>query len=264
MKKIILGITCFVVSFFGCTIIAHTFQVNTFPDRYSEILERYFGDYDDYYKAGHSIDSGEGKIPAETQIQYGNNHSQQVIIHNEESLFTQLEEMYTSIQYDELKKRIGDQNIDLYVRNAYNAIRPQVLPFDYTKDNDRIAKDYTKYYSPSFCIHNGYTLDKLFEKQSGLYMIFVCDNEDIAKALINEVKNANAIIIITKESVNIEYDKVPDHHYLFYYNGELIENGYELMGQNRDYQDDDNMCEQGTVIYNYNQYIKSQLNNNSF
>ena len=263
MKKIILGITCFVVSFFGCTIIAHTIQVNTFPDRYSDVLENYFGDYDDY-KTEYSNDHDKGKRQTETQIKYGNNHSQQVTIHNEESLFTQLEEMYTSIQYDELKKRIGDQNIDLYVRNVYNAIRPQVLSFDYTKDNDRIAKDYTKYYSPSFCIHKGYTLDKLFEKQSGLYMIFVCDNEDTAKALINEVKNANAIVIITKESVNIEYDKVTDHQYLFYYNGQLIENGHELMGQNRDYQDDDNMCEQGTVIYNYNQYIKSQFNNNSF
>lgn len=264
MKKIMMGVICFVVGLLGCSMVAYTIQENAFPNQYRTVLESYFGKYKDNYERGYSIDGGEGYVPSAVQIRYGEHYLENVKINDEESLFNQLERIYVSCQTDELKKRLSDNNINIYIKNAYNAIRPHVLKFDYTKDNNRISEEYSKYYCSSFCIHKGYTMNKLFEIQNALYMVLVCDNEKTANAFIEEIPNVNAMIIITDQpteinELKIELAEITDYHYIFTYNGKVIENGKELMGKNKDYQDDLNMYEQGTVIYNYNHYVKEQF-----
>ena len=51
---------------------------------------------------------------------------------------------------------------------------------------------------------------------------------------------------------------------MFVYHGKVIEDGQKIMGLNKDYGDNENGYEQGTIIYNFNHFIKDRYNQNEY
>ena len=71
---------------------------------------------------------------------------------------------------------------------------------------------------------------------------------------------------MNEDSLTIEANKIENDSdkYMFVYHGKIIEDGQKIMGVNKDYGDNENGYEQGTIIYNFNHFIKDMYNQNEY
>ncbi|WP_317317173.1 hypothetical protein [Longibaculum muris] len=270
--KVIVTVVLLVSIIVGSSLVFDSMKKNSFPYKYQDILTSYLGDYTIEKKAKNKADKTERSMSDSWDINYGKQLKDNMLIYDEKSFFTQLQDTYVSHHFLQLSEKINAKDSILYLRNAFMAI-----PYAYTSDNcekldDQIAKNYSQYYPQSFCINEGYNIDHLFtEKKSPLFFVFVCNNKETANRFISEIKNVNAIIIITsdvmnEDSLTIEANKIENDSdkYMFVYHGKIIEDGQKIMGLNKDYGDNENGYEQGTIIYNFNHFIKDMYNQNEY
>lgn len=270
--KVIVTVVLLVSMIVGSSLVFDSMKKNSFPYKYQDILTSYLGDYTIEKKAKNKTDKTERSMSDSWYMNYGKQLKDNMLIYDEKSFFTQLQDTYVNHHFLQLSEKINAKDSILYLRNAFMAI-----PYAYTSDNcekldDQIAKNYSQYYPQSFCINEDYNIDHLFtEKKSPLFFVFVCNNKETANRFISEIKNVNAIIIITsdvmnEDSLTIEANKIENDSdkYMFVYHGKIIEDGQKIMGLNKDYGDNENGYEQGTIIYNFNHFIKDMYNQNEY
>lgn len=261
MKKrlmIFLGVIVFV------GIVVYAFQENAFTYKYDNVLQSYFGEYECKEDKGTREDKSARYSGKSWNIHYGSDFNNHTDIKDDESLFLQLEQKYIFNNEQKLEQKLNNDNLSVYFKNASNLYNP--LKTDFKKNDDKIADNYSKYYPESFNIYEDYNLNNLFTNNNiPIYLIIICDNQETANQCIKEIKNLNAIIRISSDFGDISEKDIEDEtitetkgNYLFVYNGQLIEN--DFISNNEDYNDDENIYKQGTILYNYHQYIKIQPN----
>lgn len=245
-------------------IVVYAFQENSFLHKYDNVLQSYFGEYECKEDKGTREDKSDrysGKI---WSVRYGSTFNERADIRGDESLFLQLEQKYIFNNEQKLTQKLNNNNLSIYFKNASHVNNSLIT--DFKKVDDKIADNYSKYYPKSFNIYEDYTLDKLFvNNDTPIYLIIICDSQETAKQCIKEIKNLNAVIRISSDYKNIGEKDIEDEtiketkdNYLFVYNGQLVQT--DFISKNEDYNDNENIYKQGTLLYNYNQYVKSKYN----
>ncbi|MFR7591775.1 MAG: hypothetical protein ACLUVC_10045 [Longibaculum sp.] len=268
MKKLLKGSLLFCFALICISYIAYFFQQQTFPYTYQKTIDNFFGKCQIAKDNGYSNDKSTRFDKVNHWKITPTNVNQDFVINDQLQFFSQLQYIYVNQYEKDLKQKLGNENIYISLRNAYDPFLPDtIIEEGYPNGDQQIYENYDKMYPNQFKISDHQDITQLFEEKSiPLYFIMVCDDKNIAEKFVNEVKNVNAIIKIVPSKTNINSPDIDhailqsdDDSYMFVYQGKPIQDAYHIMSQKTQEKQQYKAIENNTILYNYNQYIKEHI-----
>lgn len=268
MKKYLKILICFIVFIFIGSMILHSFNQKSFPDKYESICNSFFKDWKIEEIVHDDIAFPKKYLSKVWKINFDAQLSKETFIEDEMGFFLALQKTYVQQNMKYIQEELGDKNIRIDLRNAYDRLLDKTYDNEYIAENDnQIMNKYTQYYPKKFNVYEENTILNLFEQGNApLYYVFICNNQETANKFMSQCKNLNAIIRIIGENEDIDSIQIEDAYladnpndYIFIYNGQIINNASTIMSVNYDEKDDNDSYQYGTIMYNFNKFIQDQL-----
>ena len=125
--KVIVTVVLLVSIIVGSSLVFDSMKKNSFPYKYQDILTSYLGDYTIEKKAKNKADKTERSMSDSWYMNYGKQLKDNMLIYDEKSFFTQLQDTYVSHHFLQLSEKINAKDSILYLRNAFMAIPSIIL-----------------------------------------------------------------------------------------------------------------------------------------
>lgn len=269
MKRILKGLMCFIILISMIVLALYFLNQKSFPEKYEDVFDSFFKNWKMDEIVIDDVSIPKKYVSRTWKVDYGTDLNKETYIEDKKGLFLTLQNIYIQQNISYFQNEIGDMNSNIYLRNAYDSLLDQIYDKEDVDKNDKqLYLKYTQYYPSNFNVYDENTIFELFEKKKiPLYFIVICKDNETANKLIKKCKKLNAIIMINPENKDIDISQIENAYlnnnnsndYIFVYNGQIIDDAYTIMSQYHDNKDDYQSYKCGTVLYNYNKFIKEKF-----